>query len=111
MKIKIKNSEELRLEIIRLKGELEIKEDSLKRSFEDVRDDFKPKNVALNLISNATGIDFNKENFVKTGILATISIILNRYFSKQESVIENKILSWAETLINKFKEFKSNSKE
>ena len=104
---KIENSNQLRKEILRLQVELDKKEENLKAKFKEVRDDFKPENIAIRALSNVTGINFVKGDFLKSGIMATISIIVHRLITKQESVLEKKIFSWAENFIDRLKDFKS----
>ncbi len=108
---KIENSNQLRKEIFRLQVDLKKKEELLKLKFKEVKEDFKPENIAIRAISNATGINFAKGDFLKSGIMATISILLHRFITKQESVLEKKIFSWAENFIDRLKDFKSNKEE
>lgn len=60
---KIENSNQLRKEILRLQVELDKKEENLKAKFKEVRDDFKPENIAIRALSNVTGINFVKGDF------------------------------------------------
>ncbi len=108
---KIENTAQLRKEIIRLQKELERKEDGLKITFQEVREDLKPENIAIRALSSATGINFVKGDFLKSGIMATISIILHRFITKQESALEKKIFSWAESFIERLKGFKTKAED
>ena len=108
---RIENAHQLRKEISRLKLELEKKELILKDSLLEVREDLKPENIAMKAISSATGINFAKGDFFKSGLMATISILLHRFITKQESVLEKKIFSWAESFIDKLRDLRSAEKE
>ena len=108
---KIENSNQLKNEIQHLQRELERKGIILKASINVIREDLKPENIAFRAISSATGINFVKGNFLKSGIMATITILVHRFISKKESLLEKKIFSWAEFFINLIKGFKSKSED
>ncbi|MFZ7115213.1 MAG: hypothetical protein ACO1G9_07555 [Bacteroidota bacterium] len=108
---KIENSIQLRKEIARLQADVKKQEEDLKTRFKEVREDLRPENIAIRAISNATGINFVKGDFLKSGIMATISILLHRFITKQESVLEKKIFSWAESFIERLRDFKSKKEE
>ena len=104
---RIENVNHLRKEIVRLQSEVERKELALKSSLIAVKEDLKPENIAINAISSLTGINFSKGNFLKSGLMATISVIIHRFITKQESVLEKKILSWTESFIDKLRDLRS----
>ncbi len=104
---KVENSTQLRKEILRLQSELEKKEKRLKTSFDIVKDDFKPETFLVKAVSSATGINFEKGSFLKSSVMATISVVLNRFIFKQESALEKKILSWAQNIIDKIRDLRS----
>ena len=104
---KIENAHQLRKEIVRLQTELEKKELKLQSSFNTVKEDFKPETFIVKAISSATGINFAKGDFLQSGLMATISLVLRRFVFKQESVLERKILSWAQILVDKLRAVKT----
>lgn len=102
----IENKNQLRREIMRLQAEVAGKEVQLKESLKAVREDFKPETFILKAISSATGINLAKGDFFRSGLMATISVILHRFITKQESVLEKKIFSWAEAFIDKLRDLR-----
>lgn len=108
---KIQNSKQLQEEIIRLKYEVKQKEVVLKENYIEFKEGFTPGNLALKALSSATGVNFTKGDFISSSIIATISIIARRLLSRKEFVLEKKITSWAETIVEKIKEFRSKDKE
>jgi hypothetical protein len=90
----IENARQLREEIVRLKQELEEKENKVREGLKAVREDFRPENMILKTLSSVTGIHFAKSDFLKNGLMATVSIIIHRLLTKQESILEKKLIGW-----------------
>ena len=99
----IENKNQLRREIVKLKGEVSTKEIHLKESIKEFREEFRPETFLINAFSNLTGLNLAKGDFLKSGLMATISIVLHRFLHNQESVLEKKIFSWAESFLNKLR--------
>lgn len=90
----IENARQLREEIVRLQSELEVKEEKIRVGLKAVREDFRPENIIFRTLSSVTGIHFAKSDFLKNGLMATVSIIIHRILTKQESVLEKKLVGW-----------------
>jgi len=108
---KIKNSKQLEEAISSLKAEVVMRENNLKESFSNTKEAFKPTNLLLKFVSDVSGVNFVKGDFLASGIMATISIIVHRLLTKQESVLEQKITGWAETIVNKLKDLRTKKQE
>ncbi|MFN8143744.1 MAG: hypothetical protein U0073_04940 [Bacteroidia bacterium] len=100
---KIETSEQLKLEIARLEGRAKEQEENLRESLRDLREQYRPENMALNALSSITGININKSEFLKNGIAMGLSLVLQRFVFKTEKNVERKIYSWIDELFDKIK--------
>ena len=100
---KIENSEHLREEIARLQGQAEVQEQNLRKNLRELRNQFRPENILLNTLSSVTGIKIGKNEFLKNGIAAGLSLVLQRFVFKTETNIERKIYSWIDEIFDKVK--------
>lgn len=100
---KIETSEQLKLEIARLEGRAKEQEENLRKSLRDLREQYRPENMALNALSSITGININKSEFLKNGIAMGLSLVLQRFVFKTEKNVERKIYSWIDELFDKIK--------
>ncbi len=103
---KINNKQQLRREIHLLNDVVSTKEAKLKDSFIAVKEDFRPEKFILRAVTNLTGLNLQKGDFFRSGMMATISVLLHRFITKQESVLEKKIFSWANSFIEKLQELR-----
>ena len=103
---KISNKQQLHKEILLLKVDLSSKESQLKESFISVKEELRPEKFILRAVTNLTGLNLSKGDFLRSGLMATISVLLHRFITKQESVLEKKIFSWANTFIEKLQELR-----
>ncbi len=100
----IENIGQLREEIVRLQEELAQKESIIRDDLRAVREDFRPENIIFRSLSSVTGIHFSKSDFLRNGLMATVSIIVHRFMTKQESVLEKKIVGWITDFVIKMRE-------
>ena len=100
----IENTRQLREEIERLKLEVQLREERIKVHLKEVREDYRPENIIVRSISNATGIPFSKSDFLKKGLMTTLSIIVHRFLTKQESELEKKVVGWIGEWVEKIRE-------
>lgn len=106
----IENKNQLRREIIRLQSEVSINETQFKERIKEMREELRPQTLIINALTDITGFDFGKGDFFKSGLLATISIVLHRFIHKQESALEKKIVAWAKSILDKLRDFNNNEK-
>lgn len=100
----IENKNQLRREIVKLQGEVSTKEIHLIESIKEFREEFRPETFLINTFSNITGVNLANRDFLKSGLMTTISILIHRFLHKQESVLEKKIVGWAESFLQKLKD-------
>lgn len=100
---KIETREQLQAEISRLETLAKNQEDDLRKQLREVRNQFRPENMAINALSSLTGIKINKNEFLKNGIAVGLSLVLQRFIFKTETNLERKIYSWVDELFDKVK--------
>jgi len=100
---KIETREQLQAEISRLETLAKNQEEDLRKQLREVRNQFRPENMAINALSSLTGIKINKNEFLKNGIAVGLSLVLQRFIFKTETNLERKIYSWVDELFDKAK--------
>jgi len=100
---KIETREQLQAEISRLETLAKNQEEDLRKQLREVRNQFRPENMAINALSSLTGIKINKNEFLKNGIAVGLSLVLQRFIFKTETNLERKIYSWVDELFDKVK--------
>jgi hypothetical protein len=100
---KIETREQLQAEISRLETLAKSQEEDLRKQLREVRNQFRPENMAINALSSLTGIKINKNEFLKNGIAVGLSLVLQRFIFKTETNLERKIYSWVDELFDKVK--------
>ena len=101
MKMKIKNRKELREHILVLENELVFKEVKVRKRLEQVKESLTPEHIILNTISKLTGINLNKKEFFREGLMTGLGLVLQRVFFKSESTLENKVYDLVGSLFKK----------
>jgi hypothetical protein len=99
----ITNRAELRQEIRRLRLEVKEQEKGLRNEVRNIRNQFQPHNLLMNALSAATGIRIDKHEFLRHGIAAGLSMVLQRFVFKSETTIEKKIYGWIDDIFNRLR--------
>jgi len=100
---KIKNSTELRNEILRLESLSQSQKEGLKKEIFDLKENFRPGNILKSLISDLTGIKVDSESFLKDGFSYTLSLLLQQFLLKTERKFEKSIYTIVDSLIDKIR--------
>ncbi|MEP7263463.1 MAG: hypothetical protein ABI772_03140 [Bacteroidota bacterium] len=103
----IRNIEDLRSEITRLKEQSKQQEKQLKGDLLQIKEDLKPGNLVMNMISSATGIKMNKNEMLQNGLAVGLTIFLRRIILNTESKAEEKIYQFVDKFSEKIKQFTS----
>ena len=81
---RITNAEELRREIMRLEQISSIQKAELKKELYNFKENFRPGNILKSLITDLTGIRFEKNSFLKDGFSYTVSMLIQNFFLRQK---------------------------
>jgi len=98
---KIENLYQLQSEIKRLRELTKQQEIRIKNDLVEIREDLRPRNILLNVISSISGINFKKKDFFKGGIAGSLSILIQRFILKAEKKMENKIYDFVDSILDK----------
>ncbi len=100
-KKKIHNRRQLRERLNNLRAELPEQEEKIMADFADFRASLTPQNLLLNSLSSITGININKKEFLRDGIMSGIGLLLQRFVFKTESTVEKKVYHVIDLLFKK----------
>ena len=101
----ISNISELQEEIRRLHAKAEAEKSRINNDIAEIREEFRPRKIIGNFLSDLTGVQADKQNLVKNGIAFALSILFRRYFFKAEKNIEDKIYNAVESLFEHIRTF------
>jgi hypothetical protein len=101
----IKNIDQLRAEIARLKTVRVEQESQMRSDFQKVKEDYRPINILLRTLSDITGLRFDKSNFLKGGLLYGLSLLFQRFILKTEKKAEDAVYGLVDVLFEKIQEF------
>jgi hypothetical protein len=101
MMAKIENLEQLQSEIKRLRVLTIQQEVLIKNDLMEIREDIKPRNIILNILSSITGVNINKKIFLKGGIAGGMSVLIQRLILKAEKKMENKMYDFVDGILDK----------
>ncbi len=99
--MKISNRKQLHQRISAVKSELEQKETALVSNFKEFKSGFTPQNIILNSLGSLTGINLNKKEFIRNGIMTGLSLVIQRFVFKTEANLEKKAYNYIDTLFKK----------
>jgi hypothetical protein len=102
---KISTIEDLRAEIVRLRGVADEQEKIIRKDVSELREQWKPMNILVNTVSSLTGVQVSKTMFVNNGFVFGLSLVLQRLLLKAESQVSEKVHEWTDALIAKINEF------
>jgi hypothetical protein len=102
---RIENIDQLRMEILRLEKSTSEQEIRLKQDLANIRQELKPINLVLNSLSSITGIKFNKNVFLKDGILYGANLLLQRFILKTEKKAEETVYKFVDVVFEKIQGF------
>src|ERR1041385_521358 len=89
MKQKIENIDQLRAEIRSLQSRSEELKVSLKKDFEELKEESKPLNLLIDTLSDISKIKFSRETFSKNGFADGIKSIIEQIIQKAGETVEN----------------------
>jgi hypothetical protein len=101
----IRNRRELSIELKRLEEASQHQLDTIKEDLRLLKDHYRPENILIRTLASVTGIDINRNEFLKNGIAVGIGLVLQRFLFKQESAFERKIYDWVDTVFDKIRRF------
>jgi hypothetical protein len=90
---------------VRLKNECDAGEKLVREDLATLRNDLKPSNILLNIISGVTGIRFNADALGKGGILYGLSLLLQRLMLKAEKKAEDTAYGLIDVLFKRIQDF------
>jgi hypothetical protein len=100
---KIENLEQLRAEIQRLKKEEAEHKAALRAGVTKISEQLRPENILVSVLSSITGININKNEFLKNGIAMGLSLLLQRFVFKTEASLERKLYTWLDRVFDQVK--------
>jgi hypothetical protein len=103
--VAIQNIDQLQAEVVRLKNECDAGEKLVREDLATLRNDLKPSNILLNIISGVTGIRFNADALGKGGILYGLSLLLQRLMLKAEKKAEDTAYGLIDVLFKRIQDF------
>jgi hypothetical protein len=106
-KQRISNKNDLKNEIRRLRALSQSQEKQLLEAINQMTESLKPENLLLKSFSSLTGININKDEFLKNGFKVGISLILQRYLLKKEILFERKLYDWMDSIFNRVRSYTS----
>lgn len=101
----VRNVDDLKLEIERLKTACAADEAQIRKDFEVLRSDLRPENMVLNAVSGITGIRFDRNATGKSGILYGASLLLQRFMLRAEKKAEDAVYGLVDLLFQKIQDF------
>lgn len=101
----VHNIDDLRNEIGKLKTACAADEAQIKKDIEVLRNDLKPENMLLNVVSAITGIRFNREATGKGGILYGLSLLIQRLMLRAEKKAEDAVYGLVDVLFQRIQDF------
>jgi hypothetical protein len=101
----VRNIDDLRSEMDRLKTTCAADEVQIKKDIDALRNDLKPENMLLNLVSGITGIRFDRSSTGKGGILYGISLLMQRLMIRAEKKAEDAVYSLVDVLFQRIQDF------
>jgi ribosome-associated translation inhibitor RaiA len=100
---KIKNVAELRAEIKKLEELSARQKEQIKSDVSNLKESFRPANLLAGIISELTGVNIDKKNFIRDGFAYTLSLIIQQFILKTEKKFEHTIYSFIDTVIDKIR--------
>lgn len=102
---RITNIHELRGEISRLRTVADEQEQLIRRDTAAIRENLKPMNLLMSMVSALTGVQLSKSTFVNNGFVFGLSLMMQRLLLKTENQVADKVHRWTEALIGKINDF------
>ncbi|MFM7218368.1 MAG: hypothetical protein ACKO1U_10145 [Bacteroidota bacterium] len=101
----IRDRSDLLEELNRLKDVSRKQEESIKTDLNRLKDHYRPENILIRTLGSLTGIDINRNEFLKNGVAMGIGLVLQRFLFKQEAAFERKIYDWVDTVFERIRRF------
>jgi hypothetical protein len=101
----VHNIDDLRLEIDKFKTACAADEAQIKKDLEVLRNDLKPENMLLNIVSGITGIRFNRESTGKGGLFYGLSLLIQRLMLRAEKKAEDTVYGLVDVLFQRIQDF------
>jgi len=101
----IRNIDDLRSEIDRLKGQAKEQEQAIRQDYDRLKESLRPENLLLSALSGLTGIRINKGEFFRHGLAMGINLVLGRFLYKTEDTIERKLYKWIDKIFHGLRNF------
>ncbi|TAH41987.1 MAG: hypothetical protein EYC69_06560 [Bacteroidetes bacterium] len=109
--MKIKNQEDLSIEIKRLEEKSKSQEQYLLAKVHTLRERYTPVNMILNSLSSLTGIPLNKSELLKKGTLVSLTFIAQALMRKSELKLETLVADFLNKAVEKIKNIFSSKDE
>jgi len=103
----ISSIEDLRAEIARLRVVSKEQETVIRSDAADLREQMKPMNILMSVITSLTGVQMSKSTFVNNGFVFGLSLMIQRLLLKTENQVAEQVHRWTEALISKINDFMS----
>jgi hypothetical protein len=103
----ISSIEELRAEIARLRVVSKEQETVIRSDAAALREQMKPMNILMNVITSLTGVQMSKSTFVNNGFVFGLSLMIQRLLLKTENQVAEQVHRWTEAFISKINDFMS----
>ncbi len=100
---KIKDIDGLRAEIKRLKAQSKQQEQQLKGDLIQIKENLKPGNLLMNMVSSATGVKMERNELLKNGLAIGLTVFLRRIILRTESKVEEKVFEYVDRFSDKLK--------
>jgi 16S rRNA C1402 (ribose-2'-O) methylase RsmI len=102
---KIKNTTDLKEEIVRLRELSKVQEQIIRADVADIKESLKPKNILMDALESITGLKFDKNSIWENGLSAGLLLLLRKYISKAESKAEDTVYEIADRIFERIRHF------
>jgi hypothetical protein len=100
---KINDINGLRAEITRLKEQSKQQEQLIRKDLVQIKEDLKPGNLLMNMVSSATGVKMERNELLKNGLAIGLTVFLRRIMLRTESKVEEKVYEYVDRFSDKLK--------
>lgn len=98
---RINNRKQLRERILQLRDEIPMQEEKIKKNYDGLKESLSPQNLLIHTVGSITGININKKEFIREGLIAGLGLVLQRAVTKTESAVEKKVYHVIDLLFKK----------
>lgn len=103
-KKRIHNRTQLRQRLETLREGIPQQEEKIRSNYNEFKSSLSPQNLLIHSLSSITGVNINKKEFLREGVMTGLGLILQRAIFKTESAVEKKVYHVIDLLFKKIDE-------